>query len=116
MEKFLVTISGLFLISFIYWFFFGKKDEISAQGKTTVVVEGGYKPSTIKIKKGIKTTLTFIRKDPNSCLEELVFPDFKIKKYLPINTQVEVVLDPQKEGEYEFHCGMNMYHGKLIVE
>ena len=48
----------------------------------TITVDGGYKPNIIKIPKDKPTTLTFIRKDANSCLEEVVFPDYKIKEYL----------------------------------
>lgn len=116
MEKFLVTILGLFLISFIYWFFFGKKEEIKAKGKTTIIVKGGYKPSSIIVKEGKPITLKFIREDPNSCLEEVVFPDFKIKKYLPINEEVDITINPKEKGEIKFHCGMHMYEGKIIVQ
>ena len=69
-----------------------------------------------KIKKGKDTTLTFIRKDPNNCLEEIVFPEFKITKYLPLNKPVDVTLRPVKTGVFEFHCSMNMFKGKIIVE
>jgi len=101
MDKLLVTLFGLGLIAFIYWFFFGKKDEAVevSGGEIEIIVKGGYKPEIIKVKKGQKTTLTFIREDPSSCLEEVVLSDFKIKKFLPL-----------------MHCGMNMYHGKIIVE
>ncbi|HEX6977197.1 MAG TPA: cupredoxin domain-containing protein [Patescibacteria group bacterium] len=116
MEKFLVTILGLILISFIYWFFFGKKEEVKAEGETTIVVEGGYKPSVIKVKKGKPVELKFIRKDPNSCLEEIVIPDFKIKKYLPMNEEVKIEITPKEVGEIVFHCGMHMYEGKVVVE
>jgi plastocyanin domain-containing protein len=120
MDKILVTISGLGLIVFIYWFFFGKKDEQSysqsvSNGEVDIVVDGGYKPSVIKVKKGEETTLTILRKDSNSCLEEIILPDFKISKYLPLGKEVEIKITPQKEGEYPFHCGMNMFHGKIVV-
>ena len=117
MEKILVTGGGVALIIFIYWFFFGKREEVSevsGQG-IDIVVDGGYKPQTIKVKKGEEITLTLLRKDPNSCLEEFILPDFKIKKYLPLNKKVEITFKPEKVGEFGFHCGMNMYHGKVVV-
>lgn len=117
MDKFIVTISGLTLISAIYWFFFGKKDEPLAVSDTfTITVDGGYKPKIIRIPKNMPVTLTFIRKDSNPCLEEIVFPDYKIKKFLPLNQNVIIELSPPHPVKSGFHCGMNMFHGKIIVE
>jgi plastocyanin domain-containing protein len=116
-DKILVTIFGSGFIVFIYWFFFGKRSDAVTAGETVdILVDGGYKPENIKIKKGKTTKLVFIRKDPSSCLEEIVIPDFKIKKYLPLNEKVEITLTPDKVGIYQTHCGMNMFHGKIIVE
>lgn len=117
LSQLLVTSGGLLLIWFIYWFFFGKRDDIvESSADIKVLVDGGYRPSSIKIKKGAETTLKITRTDKNSCLEEIVLPDFKIKQYLPLNEEVEVKIKSEKAGEFEFHCGMNMYHGKIIVE
>ncbi len=116
-DKIFVIIGGLGLIGFTYWFFFGKNDRAVAAGETLdVLVDGGYKPSVIKIKKGQKTTLSLLRKDTNSCLEEFILPDFKIKKYLPVGKKVDIEITSDKLGEFSFHCGMNMFHGKIIVE
>jgi plastocyanin domain-containing protein len=117
MDKILVTILGFGLIGLIYWFFFGKREEpveMIREGGD-IIVDGGYKPNIIKVKKGQETKLTLVRGDPNSCLEEFILPDFKIKKYLPLNKKVEISFTPTKAGEYAFHCGMNMYHGKVVV-
>ncbi len=120
MDKITVVISGIGLIGLIYWFFFGKKSALSEastiQGKIEVIVEGGYRPSVIKVKRGQKTTISLIRRDPNSCLEEFILPDFKISKYLPVGKSVEIEITPDISGEFPFHCGMNMFHGKVIVE
>lgn len=113
MDKTLVTISGIGVIGFIYWFFFGKKEEASTQ--TTIRVSGGYKPAAIRIPLGKPTTLTFTRTDPNPCLEELIIPDFKIKEFLPMNKPVSVTISPTKPGTYGIHCGMNMFHGRIEV-
>lgn len=116
MDKIIVTVSGMISIIAIYWFFFGKKDEaVVATDAITIEVDGGYKPSVITIKQNETTRLTFLRKDPNPCLEELVFPDFKIKEYLPVGKPVTVTLSPPHVGTFGFHCGMNMFHGKIEV-
>jgi plastocyanin domain-containing protein len=116
MDKTIVTIAGAALIAFIYWFFFGKK-EASMEPKQSwdIIVEGGYRPATITIPAGKTSTVTLLRKDPNSCLEEIVMPEFKIKKFLPINEKVTITLSPAKPGTYGIHCGMNMFHGKIVV-
>ncbi|MBI3559990.1 cupredoxin domain-containing protein [Candidatus Gottesmanbacteria bacterium] len=115
MDKLIVTISGILSLGGIYWFFFGKKEEaVDASDAWTITVEGGYKPNTIKIPKDKAATLTLIRKDQNSCLEEIVFPDYKIKEYLPLNKEVTITLPPPHKPS-GFHCGMNMFHGKIVV-
>lgn len=118
LDKSLVTVGGIGLIGLIYWFFFGKREDTVAVAseKVDILVDGGYKPSVIKIKKGRKIKISLIRKDTNSCLEEFILPDFKISKYLPLNQKVEIEISPNKIGEFAFHCGMNMFHGKIIVE
>lgn len=117
MDKIFVTIGGFLTIIFIWWFFFGKKEEGTMVGEegVTIKVSGGYNPSTIVLEKGRKTTLTFFRTDPSSCLEEIVIPDFKIKKFLPLHESVSIEIRPLKSGEFPFSCGMNMFHGKIIV-
>ncbi len=116
MDKILVTISGLMGIVFTYWFFLMKKEkEIAVTGSVDITVEGGYSPEVIVIPKGKTTKINFIRKDPSSCLEEVVLPDFKVKKYLPLNKKIEIELTPQQTGEFGYACGMNMFHGKIIV-
>lgn len=116
MDKTIVTIIGIAAIGAIYWFFFGKKEEVAeAKSSWDIAVVGGYKPATITIPNGKKSTITFTRKDPNSCLEEIVLPDFKIKKFLTLGEPVTISVSPTKPGIYGMHCGMNMFHGKIIV-
>lgn len=99
-----------------YWFFLMKKEKVvSATGSIDIIVEGGYSPETISIPKGKTTKLNFFRKDPNSCLEEVVIGDFKIRKTLPLNQKVTIELTPQTSGEFAYSCGMGMFHGKIIV-
>ena len=116
MDKLIVSITGLLSIIGVYWFFFGKKEKTSiARGSVTITVSGGYSPKNISIPKNQKTSLIFLRTDPNTCLDELVIPDMKIKKHLPMHSPVTIVLSPTREGIYNFHCGMNMFHGKITV-
>ncbi len=116
MDKLIVTIGGVLGMLLIYWFFLGKKDEVHAvTDEVDILVEGGYTPQTISIPKDQTVTINFFRKDPSSCLEEVVIPEFKIKKYLPLNQKVTIKITAKKTGEFGFVCGMNMYHGKILV-
>ncbi len=124
-DKILVIIFGIAGITFTYWFFLMKKEQVVTVTSDTrdpegtllvnVTVDGGYTPEAISIPKGKTTKINFLRKDSSSCLEEVVLPDFKVRKYLPLNQAVTVEVKPEKEGEYGFACGMNMFHGKIIV-
>lgn len=115
-DKILVMLAGTGLIGFIWWFFFGKREPVKIDGFVDILVSGGYTPSVIEIKRNSVTTLKITRKDSNPCLEEFVLSDFKVKKYLPINEEVKITIKIPKRGVYMFQCGMNMFHGKIIVE
>lgn len=115
-DKILVGLFSIAGMIFTYWFFLMRKEEVvSVTDSVDITVEGGYSPNTIQIPKGKTTKISFTRKDPSSCLEEVVLGDFKIRKFLPLNQKVTVEVTPQKAGEYGFACGMNMFHGKIIV-
>ncbi len=117
-DKILVALFSLGGIIFTYWFFLMKKEEeavVVDSNSVDITVEGGYSPNVISIPKGKPTTLNFFRKDPSSCLEEVVLSDFKVKKYLPLNKKVAITIIPKKIGTFDYACGMNMFHGKIIV-
>ncbi len=117
MDKIIVTLSGIGAIIFTYWFFLMKKDdqEVKVTDSVDIIVEGGYTPSVISVPKGKTTKINFIRKDPSSCLEEVVLSDFKIRKFLPLNQKTTIEITPKESGVFPFECGMNMFHGKIIV-
>lgn len=116
MDKTLVTIFGTLLIGFIYWFFLMKRGKaVEVSDGLEIEVEGGYIPEVVSIRKGRPVTLTFLRTDPSSCLEEVVIPDFHTRRTLPLGQKVAIKLKPETVGEFPFSCGMGMYHGKIIV-
>ena len=41
-------------------------------------------------------------------------PAFDVE--LPLNQDVVVTLDGLTPGTYQYHCGMNMFHGQLVVK
>ena len=115
MEKVIVTLTGSALIGFIVWFFFDKKEEEASGNDIKILVDGGYRPSVIRLNKDVPAKITFVRRDKNACLEELVIPDFSIKEFLPLSQPVTVNLTPDQAGTFIFHCGMNMFKGKIKV-
>lgn len=116
-DKLIVIIFSIFGIAFTYWFFLMKREkEITVTGSVDITVDGGYNPEVISIPFGKTTKLNFIRRDTNTCLEEIVLGDFKIRRYLPLNQKVTVEITPKKKGEFGYSCGMNMFHGKIIVK
>ena len=90
--------------------------EVKVFNLVEIEVNGGYNPEVISIPFGKLTKLNFIRKDSSSCLEEVVLGDFKIRKFLPLNKITTIELKPNKRGEFVFTCGMNMFHGKIVVK
>lgn len=116
MDKVIVSVLGALGIAFTYWFFLRKGEkEVSVENEVDIIVNGGYSPEVISIPLGKTTKINFIRTDPTDCLEEVILGDFRIKRHLPLNQKVTVEITPQKPGKYGYSCGMNMYHGKIVV-
>lgn len=123
MIKIIVLIVGLTLIGFISWWFFGKHAVATETAnvennvqKVDVEVNGGYSPETVVLKQGVPAILNFTRQDPSSCLDRVVFPEFGINRELPKGQLEPIKIDTSKAGEYQWACGMDMFHGKLIIK
>ena len=129
-----VVLGGVAAIAWVNWYFFlaersaatvvaaGVPAAHSAGATATSVpavnigVRGGYDPGTIRVAAGRPVRLVFEREDTSSCSEEIVLPDFNIRRFLPTGEKVTIEVTPPKAGRYEFHCGMGMLHGALIAE
>jgi plastocyanin domain-containing protein len=83
--------------------------------KVTINSEG-FQPGTINLKANVPAKITFLRQASDSCATEVLIPDYKIKKELPLNKAVDVEFTPTKSGELAFTCGMSMYRGKIVVK
>ncbi len=117
-DKLLVALFSISGIAFTYWFFLMKKEKevVATSDSIDITVDGGYQPSVISVPVGKKTKLNFFRKDPSSCLEEVVLSDFKVRRHLALKKKTTIEIEPKEKGEYRFECGMNMFHGKIIVK
>src|SRR5581483_2993570 len=84
--------------------------------EVTVIVKGGYSPDLVQVRQGVPLRIVFDRQESGECTSRVVFPDFALNRSLSAYGQTTVELLPDRAGEFGFACGMNMIHGKLIVE
>ena len=122
-SEWLVAAGGAALILWINWYFFlaERASAAAAPGaggfqEVRITVRGGYAPSVVRVKRGVPVRLVFDRRESSSCSEEIVIPEFGIRRFLPANEQTVIELEPDRAGEYEFTCGMSMLRGTLQVE
>lgn len=123
MDELLVVVAGLAAIAWINWYFFlAERRAATAVGaadgrqEVTVTVRGGYDPAVVRVRRGAPVRLLFDRQETSGCSEEVVFPDFGIRRFLPAHEQTVIELTPPRAGKYEFMCGMSMLRGTLVAE
>ena len=125
--EWMVITGAVAAIAWVNWYFFvaGRSAAPSmaiaggaggVPAEATIVVEGGYSPSAVRVKAGQPVRLVFDRRDTSGCSEEVVFPDFGIRKFLPTGQRTTIEVTPEQPGTYEFMCGMSMLRGRLIAE
>ena len=121
-DQILLTVAGLFAITGVAVFFWGPRGAgvqaaLTSSGaqEATIVVKGAYAPDVIVVEHGRPVRLNFLRQETAACSEEVIFPAFARRAQLPDGELVSVELTPTDAGEYEFHCGMGMLRGKLVV-
>lgn len=85
------------------------------QAATVVINEQGFSRTSISLRRGVLTHITFLRQTEATCATSIRISDYGIDRELPLNTPVVVTFTPVSSGEVGFSCGMNMLHGKLIV-
>jgi plastocyanin domain-containing protein len=120
----LVTLAGVAAIAWVNWYFFvagrGAPAVIatapSGPQEIPIVVDGGYAPASVAVHSGRPVRLLFDRRDKGSCTEEVVLPEFGIRRFLPTGNVTVVEFTPSRKGTFEFTCGMGMIRGKLIVK
>ena len=122
LSTWLVIAGGIAAILWVNWYFFlaGKQAATasarSGTAEQVIVVDGGYSPATVKVKAGAPIRLVFDRRDKGACSDEVVFPDFGIRRFTPTGQKTVIEVTPAKPGRYDFTCGMSMHRGALIAE
>ncbi len=130
-NEWLVLAAGTAAIVWVNWYFFmAQRTAVAAVGtaagvppargaarsEATIVVHGGYEPPIVRVRAGAPVRLVFDRQETSPCSEEIVFPDFGIRRFLPAFEKTTIELTPQAPGRYEFTCGMSMLRGVMIAE
>jgi plastocyanin domain-containing protein len=116
-----VTVAGAGLVGFVLWFFFGPRVATAARStaggvqEAQIEVRASYTPDRVEVVAGRPVRLTFVRREANPCTEQVILPEFGIVRDLPVGRPVAVEFTPTRPGEFEFHCGMNMVRGRLVV-
>jgi len=118
-----VTLIGLGLMAFVAWFFFLAPHRLGAATSISggvqqvdIQVQGGYSPDVIEVRRGQPVQLRYYRNETSNCSEEVLLPDFHIRRELPAYQTTTVELTPTEAGRFEFTCGMHMLRGSLVVK
>lgn len=83
---------------------------------TVKITKKGFEPKELWLPRDVPVRIIFIRQTAETCGTEVVFPAYQISQRLPLNKPVKVEFTPSKEGELKFTCGMDMLHGKVVVQ
>jgi plastocyanin domain-containing protein len=121
----LVLTAGLAAAVWVNWYFFLAERRGATAALATaagdvqqveIVVRGAYSPATVRVAAGRPVRLLFDRQETSSCSEEVVFPAFGVRRFLPAHEKTALEITPPVPGTYDFTCGMGMLHGRLIAE
>lgn len=122
-QEVVVVVLGMVSVAWVNWYFFrpgGGPAAIAAAAtgiqEVRVIVQGGYQPSQVRVRAGVPVRMIFDRKETSSCSEEVVLPDFGVRRFLPAHSETAIEFTPGAAGSHEFTCGMGMLRGRVIVE
>jgi plastocyanin domain-containing protein len=87
------------------------------EGATQVTVDAkGFSPSHVRVEKGKPASLVFVRTSDGTCAKQVVFPELKMEKDLPLNTPVAINVPTDQARTLTFQCGMGMYQSSVVIE
>ena len=85
--------------------------------QTKIIVDDkGFTPSRVELQKGKPAQLVFVRTTDDTCAKEVVFPEIKLEKELPLRTAVNVDIPTTDARTLTFQCGMAMYKSAVVIQ
>jgi plastocyanin domain-containing protein len=85
--------------------------------QTKVIVDDkGFTPSHVEVQKGKPASLVFVRTTEDTCAKEVVFPELKLEKELPLRTAVNIDIPTGDARTLTFQCGMAMYKSAVVIQ
>lgn len=126
--EWMVVLGAFAAIAWVNWYFFaagrtpvlamaaGASMNGSGVPEIVITVDGGYSPNAVRVKAGQPVRLVFDRKDNSSCSEEVVFPDFGVRRYLPSGERTTIEITAPTAGRFGFTCGMSMLRGTVVAD
>lgn len=108
----IITLAGLGLAGLVLWYFFFAARSVASAASSAggawevaITAKGGYSPAVIEMERGKPVQLRSYHDEENSCSEELLMPDFSIRRELPAFKTTRVELLPRQAGKFDFTCG-----------
>ena len=101
------------------------EEEAPKAQEVKVVIDGGYKPGSVKVKRGREVHLTFVREEKGGCGDVVRFLSLKetkdgkdvlVERRLKTGEETTVIFTPKTKGTLHFTCGMGMYKGAIVVK
>ncbi|BDZ31961.1 cupredoxin domain-containing protein [Lactiplantibacillus sp. WILCCON 0030] len=80
-----------------------------------ITVAGSYQPQVVTLKQGLSAELTFTRTKAQGCLDVVHSKALDFETELPLNQPQTIKISTDQTGEFEFSCGMDMFHGKVVI-
>lgn len=111
----LVGLAVIVLIVWWFWLYNPKATSILKMDVEITVKDGVYSPALISIPANTPIKLRFFREDESPCAETLLIPQLEVSEQLLLHKETEITLPALVNGEYRFHCQMNMYKGVIRV-
>ena len=101
------------------------EEEAPKAQEVKVVIDGGYHPGSVKVKRGREVHLTFVREEKGGCGDVVRFLSLKetidgkdvlVQRTLKTGEETTITFTPKAKGTLHFTCGMGMYKGAIVVK
>ncbi len=117
-----VATLGIVLIVGELWFFLRPHKQVPFRTprehlqEIKVLVKGGYDPDTIPVEVGRPVRLLFYRDETEECSSTVTFENLGIQRELPAFRTTAIEFTPEQPGDYPFHCGLSVLHGRVVAQ